>query len=183
MRRGFRINPRRATFVGTEGLSERGFAQFVQRCCTNAGVRVHLKIKAGNGGDSLSGVADAVRYLKRQAYTREYSQRLVLLDKDRLAQDRQAGRDATRLAQIHNIQLVFQIPNLEGLLIRLHTGEERRSISPRTSSSELRKLWPEYTKPPTSHALIRRFGLDDLKRAAKYDPELQKLLSIVGLWA
>lgn len=106
-----------------------------------------------------------------------------MLDRDRLAQDRQAGRDAFGLAHIHNIQLVFQNPNLEGLLIRLHSGQERRSITARTSSTELRKVWPEYAKPPTSQALARRFSLDDLKRAAKYDPELQKLLSVVGLRA
>lgn len=86
-----------------------------------------------------------------------------------------------RLAHSHNIQLVFQKPNLEGLLIRLHSGQERRRIAARTSSSELRKVWPEYTKPPTTQDLIRRFSLSDLQRAAKYDSELQELLEIVGL--
>ncbi|MCY4563125.1 MAG: hypothetical protein OXE40_01440 [Gammaproteobacteria bacterium] len=181
MRRSTRIIPKRAIFVGTEGLSERGFAGFVQHCCTNAGIRVHLQIKVGNGGDSLSVVEDAVRNLRGHSHGREFSSRLVLLDHDRLAQDQQAGRDPTGLAHSHNIQLVFQKPNLEGLFIRLHSGQERRSISAGTTSTELRKVWPEYKKPPTAQNLIRRFSLCDLQRAARYDSELQELLEIVGL--
>ena len=72
-------------------------------------------------------------------------------------------------------------PNLEGLLLRLHSGQERRSIAPGDTLKELRKVWPEYRKPPTAAQLRQRFDLPALRRAARYDQELQRLLAILDL--
>ena len=46
---------------------------------------------------------------------------------------------------------------------------------------ELRKVWPEYGKPPTATQLRQRFDLSALRRAARHDQELQRLLAILGL--
>ncbi len=55
----------------------------------------------------------------------------------------------------------------------------RRSIEPRMA--ELRKVWPEYSKPPTADQLSKRFALSDVQRAAQHDSELQRLLKVLGL--
>ena len=73
-------------------------------------------------------------------------------------------------------------PNLEGLLVRLHEGHEAREISARDAQRQLRKLWPEYRKGSLSaQELKRRLALTDLRRAARHDEELRKLLRALGL--
>ena len=47
--------------------------------------------------------------------------------------------------------------------------------------TELRKVWPEYRKPPTADQLSRRFTLPDVRRAARHDEEWAKLLETLGL--
>ncbi len=107
---------------------------------------------------------------------------MVLLDSDRIRQDRQAGRDAFERANKWGLEIVFQKPNLEGLLLRLHEGHEQRSIRSEVAARELRKQWPEYAKASlTADQVKQRFSLIDLQRAAKYDEQLHKLLEVLGL--
>ena len=106
---------------------------------------------------------------------------MVLLDRDRLERDRKNGRDAYVVASKWRLEIVFQDPNLEGLLFGLHQGFERRKPTAREALPELRRVWPEYRKPPTADELIQRFGLTDLRRAARHDDELLRLLGFLGL--
>ena len=103
----------------------------------------------------------------------------MLLDSDRIKQDRQAGRDAQSVASKEKLKLIFLHPNLEGLLLRLHEGHESRRIGD-NAEAELKKVWPEYSKQLTADQLRQRFALSDLKRAAQYDNELKRLLKILG---
>ena len=181
MRRRRSVKPRRAIFIGVEGESDRTFAQFLQRCCEEEGQRLHLMVKPGGGGDSVTVVEEAGRHLARHPAKRDIRTRLVLLDRDRIEQDLKAGRDAQAVASGWNLKLLFQDPNLEGLLFRLHPGHERRRITAGDAMTELRKVWPEYDKPPTADQLSRRFTLSDVRRAARYDDGLRQLLEILGL--
>ena len=183
MRRRVRVEPRRVVFVGVEGKSERAFARFLAHCCEEAGLHLHLDVRPGNGGDSVSIVQEAGRRLEKHPAGNEIRDRLVLLDRDRIKQDLEAGRDACALASRWNIEILFQEPNLEGLLLRLHPGQEQRKVAPGDAMRELRKVWPEYRKPPAADQLRRRFDLSALRRAAEYDPELGKLLAVLGLEA
>lgn len=73
-------------------------------------------------------------------------------------------------------------PNLEGLLVRLHEGHETRVIPATDAERQLWKLWPEYKKGLLSaEQLKRRLGLKDVRRAARHDEELRKLLEFLGL--
>ena len=45
----------------------------------------------------------------------------------------------------------------------------------------MRKLWPEYDKPMPASALAERFDLDDLRRAARHEPDLCNALTLLGL--
>ncbi len=176
-----RFRRRRAILVGTEGTSERAFVRFVQHCCDEANLDVHLKVWPGNGGDSLSVVEEMNRYVRMNSSEREFSRRLVLLDQDRIDQDRQTGRDAFAVASRSNIQIVLQLPDLEGVLLRLHKGQEQRFVPAGVSEQALRKVWTEYRKPPRKDDLIRRSTVSDLRRAARHDRHLGELLTAVGL--
>lgn len=181
MRRLHRIERRRAIYVGVEGDSDRALAGFLQWCCDEAGLRVHLDIRPGTGGDSYAVVEHARRRLERHAGRKEFQHTLVLLDRDRVEQDRVAGRDAPALAARARFEIVYQEPNLEGLLVRLHGNQEQRRVAATSAEGELRRLWPQYRKPPTVEQLKQRFKLEDVRRAAQYDQELRKLLDILGL--
>ena len=158
MRRRHAIEPRRVVFIGCEGESERAFARFLGNCCDAEGVRLHLHVKSMQGGDSLSVVEEAGRYLARRPGARDIDARLVLLDQDRMKDDRRAGRDAERAARKHGLQVIVQNPNLEGVLLRLHAGHEQRKVAAPAALAELRKVWPEYRKPPPADSLVERFA-------------------------
>ena len=175
------VEPRRAIFIGVEGESDRAFARFLQRCCDGEGQRLHLIVKPSGGGDSVSVVEEAGRHLARHPEKRGIHDRLVLLDRDRIEQDLEAGRDAQTVASRWSLKIIFQDPNLEGLLFRLHPGREQRKIAAGDALTELRKVWPEYRKPPTADQLSRRFTVSDVRRVARHDEELQKLLEVLSL--
>ena len=181
---GRRLVPqKKPIFIGTEGESDRAFAQLLQRWCDQEHLRIHLKIKPASGGDSVAIVEDIGRWLAKNDSGKNYQARLVLLDSDRIEQDLRAGRDAQATATRLKLELVFQDPNLEGLLLRLHLGREHRNIAAHKAISELQKVWPAYKKPPTAEQLRQRFTLDDVRRAATYDQHLRMLLEVIGLWS
>ena len=176
------VEPRRVILIGVEGKSDRAFARFLQFCCDEKRLHLHLNVKTGSGGDSVSVVQEAVRHLTRHLDRKEISHSLALLDRDRYAQDVQAGRDAQAVASKAKLEIIFQNPNLEGLLLRLHRRHESREIAAGDSMAELRKVWPEYSKSSlTSEQLNQRFTVSDLRRAARYDQGLRRLLEVLGL--
>ena len=142
---------------------------------------MHLNVKLTHAGDSAAVVEEAGRHLTSLPGRQYIRSRLVLLDWDRVERDLKAGRDARAVAARRNLQLIFQKPNSEGMLFRLYPGNEQRKVPARHALAELRKKWPEYDKPPTATQLCQRFTLSDIRRAARYDEELQRLLAVLGL--
>lgn len=80
-----------------------------------------------------------------------------------------------------DLKLVYLKPNFEGLLLRLHSGNESRGISPGEAKRLLKQLWPNYVKPVSADALGRHFGLNDLLRVARHDADIRQVLEILGL--
>lgn len=181
MRRRSPVQPRRVIFIGVEGESERAFVRFLERCCWNEGLHLALNVKLTRGGDSVSVVEEAGRHLTRRDERRQIESRLVLLDRDRIEEDQKAGRDVQAAAVKWDLQLIFQNPQHEALLLRLHRGHEQRRVTARAALTELRRVWPQYSKPMTADELTRRFSLSDVRQAARYDQELHRLLAILGL--
>ena len=177
------VKRRRVIFIGVEGKSDRAFARFLQFCCDEEGLHLHLDIKKGNGGDSVSVVKEAALHLKRRPGKEDIRHRLLLLDRDRYAEDLQAGRDAQAVASEAKLEIIFQDPNLEGLLLRLHPGHENRKIAAGDSMAKLHKVWPEYSKSSLTADQLKkqRFGVSDLRRAALHDQSLRRLLEVLGL--
>ena len=176
------VPQRKVIFIGTEGDSDRAFVQFLQRCYQEH-LPVSLKIKPASGGDSVTIVEDIGRWLAKNPSRKDYQARLVLLDHDRIEQDLRAGRNAQVVATRYKLEIVFQNPNLEGLLLRLHLGRERQNIAAHRAINELQKVWRAYKKPPTADLLQQRFTLADVRRAAAHDQHLRKLLDVIGLWS
>ena len=141
-RRPIPVEPRRVIFIGVEGKNDRAFARFLQFCCDGEGLHLHLNVTTGSGGDSVSVVKEAARRLTRHLDRRDISHSLVLLDRDRYAQDVQAGRDAQAVASKSKLEIIFQNPNLEGLLLRLHQGHESREIVAGESMASFARFGP-----------------------------------------
>ena len=178
-RRGPRIEPRRVICIGTEGRSERAFVRFLQRCCEEAGLHVHLRVKSGRGGGSVAVIRDAARYLKHLG-KEDIGAELVLLDRDRVVQDEREGRDARAEASKAKLEIFFR--TREGVLLRLHKGQESRQMVASSAKIELRKMWPGYDKSAlTADRLRQRFSSADVRRATRYDEQLARLLEILGL--
>ena len=130
------------------------------------------------GGDSVSVAERCAKAIRKN---KPHDKRLVLLDSDRLAEDRRNGRDPAPIAARTKIGLVFLRPNLEGLILRLHKGQETRKPVPGSVKNDLKKLWLGYDKRASADDLERRFGVDDLRRAARYDEHLRTLLEALEL--
>lgn len=154
--------------------------RFLERCCKRKGLHLHLDVKPAGGGDSVTVVKSAVRYISKRP---DYSEQLVLLDNDRIEQDKKAGRNAEVVASANGFEIILLNPNLEGLLLKLHPGHERRQVGSQDALKELKKVWPEYGKPPTADQLDQRFDLPDLLRVAQHDEHLQRLLEILGFFS
>ena len=183
MPRPGRVTRRRRRFlIAGEGQSEQAFVAWLQEQCDQSEYRVHFEFVSSGGGDGLEVVRLAIRARRKQAHTRRRCDRcLALLDSDRLLEDKRNKRDAVSEARRNGIQAVFVRPNLEGLLVRLHKGQENRQMPSEAAGRELKKLWPEYRKPSTAMELSRRFALNDLIRAAGHDNALEALLQLIGI--
>ena len=179
MRRRRPVERRRTVFVGVEGRSERAFVRFLGKCCDREELHLHIDVRAANGGDSVAVVEAAARSASRLP---RHSPRLVLIDQDRIDRDQKAQRDPWAVASATRLEVILQTPNLEGLLLRLHPGHERRRLQPQDAMRELKRVWPEYDKPPTADQLDQHFGLSDVLRAAEHDEHLRRLLEVLGLW-
>lgn len=180
MRRRPHVAPRKAFLVGVEGRSDEAFVAFLQRLCDRERLHVHLRALPAGGGSARVVVENTARAVGRLP-RRQFADRIVLLDEDRVEQDRRERQEASNAARRHGLRLVYFRPNLEGLLVRLHAGRERSGVTAGQALQELQRLWRGYTKSLTADELTRRFTPIDLKRAARHDDQLRTLLRIVGV--
>lgn len=176
------IPKRKRIFVAAEGEGDRALARWFQELCDERGLNLHLHIVVAGGGDTRRVVEYAVDQRRRHNETRVRDRgALVLLDADRLLNDRAAGRDPETVPGRGDLRLVYLTPNLEGLLFRLHPGREARFVAPQDAERRLQELWPDYRKPASAASLRRRFNLNDLLRAASCDLDLHAALTFLGL--
>ncbi len=173
------VRPRRRIFVAAEGDSERSFARLLSRLCGEAGLRLHLDIHVCGGGDSRAVVEFARKH--RDIRAREYglfSAAFVLLDSDRMEQDRRSGRGVDDTG---NLALIRLRPNLVRCAIAPPSRSGNPSPAGATNGAGTQKLWPDYQKPASADALEKRFSLADFQRAARHDDSIRLLLEQLGL--
>ncbi len=176
------VRRRKRILVAAEGDGEQALARWLQRLCDEQGLHLHLDVAVAGGNDTRWVVEYAVDRRRRRNETKmRDSGALVFLDSDRLEEDRAAGRDPETVRGRRDLALIYLRPKLEGLLIRLHPGLEKRFVAAHDAETRLRELWPEYKKSVSGGALAERFGLDELRRAARHDPDLRNALTLLGL--
>ena len=95
--------------------------------------------------------------------------------------DVQNGRDPAPIAKREEIDLIFLNPNLEGLLLRLCPTQEARRPTSKTALSGLKRYWPGYRKPASADDLSDRFDDNDLRRVARRDKDIGRLLEHLEL--
>lgn len=143
---------------------------------------MHLDVRVCGGGDGFRVVEYSLeQYRRRSRDYGPYSAGLILLDADRIEEDRRHGRDPSTALDGENLLVTCLQPNIEGLLYRLHPDCESRFVSAQQATQLLRTVWPKYVKPPTADALGRRFGLGDLRRASRHDKYLRSAVELLGL--
>lgn len=106
----------------------------------------------------------------------------LLLDEDR-AEQPQPDWPLKRLrSEADGNGLIFcgQKPKFEGFLLRMLPGRERTVLSAANVDAQLPTLLPGYKKPIDAQSLAEKFTLDDLMRVARVEPDLMRVLSMVG---
>ncbi len=140
------------------------------------GFHVKFDIRVRGGGDSLEVVQFSVsEYYSRKSRFGDYSAGFILLDEDRIEQDRAANRSPEKEIGASPIEVILQRPNFEGLLLRLHPGMEQHYVAAENANRMLKKKWPTYRKNADRMAFQKRFDINDLRRLARHDDEIEKL--------
>lgn len=169
--------------LGCEGKSELAYAALLNQFIHEADLSVQIRpLRLESSGDPLSRVQ--LLLSKTRTDRKQYPWMGILLDSDQVQGGHSASRarDARHLAEKHDINLIWQNPCHEGLLLRHMPGQDK--IQPVNCIDAQRKLvaiWDKYQKPMNAKQLARRIGLEDVQRAARAEPDLRKLLKATGL--
>ncbi|WP_367619314.1 RloB domain-containing protein [Paraburkholderia sp. SEWSISQ10-3 4] len=181
--RHHRIPQRKRIFIGCEGESERSYAALLQQLLGNR-AEFHLVAEVLNGGDPYALLESAEKALRREhTLARDpFVERFVILDSD--LRGRSVERDGLciRLARKLNIQLIWQEPCHEAVLLRhLLNCEQRRPPTTRESEEQLRVQWPGYVKNFGRDRLSERIDKAALLRVNRHEPDLAVLLKLIKL--
>ena len=184
-RRPAHIPQRVPIFVGCEGDSEAAYVALVRALAEDADLPVHIHVEPfpAGVGDPLARVERAVLRLRQLRKQRgDFRSRFILLDSDQLELARERGDRAIRLALDNDIQLIWQRPCHEALLLRhLPNRADRRPANARDSTRALQADWDGYAKPMTRVLLSTRLDIEAVYRAARVEPELAAFLRVIGL--
>jgi hypothetical protein len=123
----------------------------------------------------------AVRHhKKRSKASGSYKGRFIVVDRDRSDQGDWSIEKLREDAAKHEIIVVVQSPNHEGLLLKMFPGLENENPSAAMAETRLKAHWPTYQKPTNAQTLARRFTLGDLLRVAEVNADLKFFLKSIG---
>jgi hypothetical protein len=174
MRRRPTIRPRKRVFLGCEGESERSYGRLLALLLEARGTHWHLDAVPLGGGDPLTLVERSWDHVQRHG---RYDRHAILLDRDRLGEDAARDQRMEAIAGKVKLQLIWQEPCHEALLLRHLEGCQ--SLRPTSSDEALKQLgrhWPEYEKAMPAQRLVERIGEAALLRVLAVEPELRDFL-------
>ncbi len=175
-----KISLRKRFFFAVEGESEQSFVKWLQELSDQNNAHNHLDCQVLGGGGYQSMLRNTIRY--RKLKERRKVPTILMVDSDRSERDDGWSIDILKQkASQAEINVCLQLPNHEGLLLRLFPGQETRQITLLDVKKQLERHWPDYQKPVEARILGSRFKLVDLQRVAKADEEIAELLKIIGL--
>jgi hypothetical protein len=174
---------RRRVFVGCEGESEQSYVALVQRLL-GPGAAIHLVAPVLNGGDPLAIVESALKAIRAEnAKGREpFVRRFVFLDSDLRGNKPERDGRCRALAAAQKIELVWQEPCHEAMLLRhLEGNETRRPATTAASIESLKRAWPGYRKGMVAQELGQRIDLEALRRVIRVEDQIAMFLQEVGI--
>jgi hypothetical protein len=177
------ILPRRRIFIGCEGEGEQAYAALLQRIADDC-QRPHiaLDLQVLGGGDPLALVQAAIQ--KERGQTKKHGGfriKAVFIDYDKIGQAPARDREMHALAVANQLQLIWQRPCLEGLLLRHLPGcQGHRPPTSALAFNALQAEWPEYQKPMPARRLSTRIGITEIRAAAIVEPDLNAFLTSIG---
>lgn len=177
------LQKKKLVLLGCEGKSERAYAALLNRFVYEADLPVQIQSRSlEHAGDPLSRVKLLLKKIRIEG--KQFQWMGILLDSDQIQGERAGSRarEARRLAREHDINLVWQNPCHEGLLLRHMPGQEKiQPVNCADAKKKLVAVWREYRKPMIAEQLSNRIRLEDVQRAARTEPDLKKLLQATGL--
>lgn len=183
MKRQNHIRQRRRIFVGCEGESEQSYIALIQRHL-GAAAAFHIVAPVLNGGDPLALLESARKAIRAQrANGRDpFVERFVLIDSDLRGRSPARDVECGAVAAEEGIDIVWQEPCHEAMLLRHLIGcHDRRPATSTASLEALRREWPRYRKNMTAQELEERIDRASLERAVEHDLEVAKLLRLVEM--
>jgi hypothetical protein len=172
-------------FIGGEGRSEMGYADWLRNLVRDRGLPFHLELyDLGSGaGDPLSRIERAVERLAQLRRNREpFDRRYLFLDTDQLAAHKGRAEAAHRLAAANRLRVIWQDPTHEAFLLRHLPGcETKRPPDKRAADQALIREWEDYRKPCDAREIERRLDPDGACRVAAGLPVLGELLRFIKL--
>ena len=179
------IPPRKPFFLGCEGQSEEAYGQFLSDLARDLGLPIYLRVvKLGLGaGDPLSRLQRAREKIEHHERTRtRFAYKAVLLDSDQIDNNLQARERAEQTARKANIEIIWQVPCHEALLLRHFEGfEQRHPVSKTEIEAALRRAWPLYEKPMTRQQISNILKISHVRRAAQNERPLLNFLRRLGI--
>ena len=186
MRSRRRLVPqRRRIFLGCEGDSERGYGARLSELleAIRSDRHLHIVPLQPGAGDPLELVDRALREIaadQRKGRSR-YIVRAVLLDRDRRDDNPARGAQAETRAASNSLQLIWQRPCFEALLLRhLSSCRNRRPSTTVQAIAEIERHWPGYAKGLSALRLAERINAAAVRQAAAVEPELARFLTDIG---
>ena len=174
--------PRKRIFLGSEGISERNYGQFLKLITDNHNLQIHIDCNyVTGGGDPLKVVQESIRLMKRNSRNHgNYLVKAVMLDSDKLGRSTDRDNKIRPLAADHDVKLLYNDPNFEAFLLRHFPGCESKMPPADTSLSELEKVWPAYLKGIDARSIYKQLGEDGLVRACTVEDSLRDFLTVIG---
>src|ERR1700722_15857334 len=184
-RRHATIPPRRRVFLGCEGESEQGYGALLSRIADELGLHLapQIVLLRPGGGDPLALVQLAIEKIREDERKRgSFSIKVVLLDQDKLGQTPERDRLLYEEATQSDLQLIWQGPSHEALLLRHLPGcQNLRPATTPLAQQEVMGRGPESPKPMSAMRLASRIGFDEVVAACGVEPSLCDFLRGCGL--
>lgn len=175
---------RRVIYVGCEGQSEAGYLAFIQDFALQLHPPVQLAIEdlSPKAGDPLKRVQRFIQKIEKRRRTRGAPElRFLFLDEDQLMLDSERAIQTKTLATKHKIDLVWQSPCFEALLLRhFPKCQDNRPPDTKSSLEALARVWPDYKKGLPRVVLAKKLNWEAVQRAASVEPALDRFLRSIG---
>jgi hypothetical protein len=172
------VVPRLRILVGCEGQSEAGYAAGLALLARDLGLAIHIQPQVMTGGDTLKRLVWFEHWINAEEDRRgRFDHKFALLDTDLDQQNAERADQARRIAHRAGVNVVWQAPVHEAVLVRHFDGHTtRRPPDARSAMEALLRLWQGYRKGLPG-ILYRRVLTDaHLLRAASVERDLSALL-------